>query len=535
MKIEQLSAAAKAVIGQLTQDGADTTDGKAKELIKTLRERREFKLLRDVVTVYDQIAGFDPETQTYQAQGLIEGGDPAEARSLLTDIAGRISAASPAFIEAKGLLGRAWKQTFFESSDKTGDAAREALDSSLDAYQACYDAAGGSSIWAAVNLLALSYFAKREGIQTKVDLQPSTLAQELLSALDATAPEQRDNWYHATRAEAYLGLGDLDAAEAQISDYVRSENTTAFALGSTLRQFTDLWQLDRQGERGYGIVQALRAALLTQKRNGSIEISPDEIRDGAGTQPSDVQLQKILGPGGLVSFDWMQRGILAARSVGVISHVVEGRRATGFLLRGGDLIPSIGDELIVMTNSHVIGDPNCPTAIPCDEAEIAFEAAEKGKIYNFTKVLWYSTSNNLDCSLLRIDRQPTGIAPLTIARAISPIPRLETAQRPRVYVIGYPGGRALSFSFQDNDLLDHEAPPDGTPASPGLRRVQYRAPTEPGSSGSPVFDSSLWRVIALHHAGDKEMHKLNGKTGVWPANEGIWIQSIVQAAAQAQV
>ena len=48
--------------------------------------------------------------------------------------------------------------------------------------------------------------------------------------------------------------------------------------------------------------------------------------------------------------------------------------------------------------------------------------------------------------------------------------------------------------------------------------MHYRAPTEKGSSGSPIFNASPWQVVALHHAG--------GRPEEWPANEGIWIPSI---------
>jgi hypothetical protein len=60
----------------------------------------------------------------------------------------------------------------------------------------------------------------------------------------------------------------------------------------------------------------------------------------------------------------------------------------------------------------------------------------------------------------------------------------------------------------DNHLLDYDA-----------TLVRYRAPTEPGSSSSPVFNKR-WAVIALHHSGDREMPKLHGD-GVDEANEGI--------------
>src|SRR5262249_9889865 len=98
----------------------------------------------------------------------------------------------------------------------------------------------------------------------------------------------------------------------------------------------------------------------------------------------------------------------------------------------------------------------------------------------------------------------------------------------RVYIIGHAGRGDISFSFQDNELLDHEGPPDGQPQIPGVCRVHYRAATEGGSSGSPVFDHLQWRVIAMHHRGGR-LGRLNGKPGNYGANEGISIQSIIEA------
>jgi V8-like Glu-specific endopeptidase len=83
-----------------------------------------------------------------------------------------------------------------------------------------------------------------------------------------------------------------------------------------------------------------------------------------------------------------------------------------------------------------------------------------------------------------------------------------------VYVIGHPGGRSLSLSLQDNLLLGCENP-----------LLHYRAPTEQGSSGSPVFNQQ-WDLIALHHAGSTSMRRLSGQEGTYAANEGIWIQAI---------
>ena len=109
-------------------------------------------------------------------------------------------------------------------------------------------------------------------------------------------------------------------------------------------------------------------------------------------------------------------------------------------------------------------------------------------------------------------------------------------RQPRVYIIGYPGGRELSFSFQDNALIDHEGPPGGQPQTPGVWRVHYFAPTEGGNSGSPVFEDSGWRVIALHHSGGNfGMPRLNGVAGTYAANEGLAMARIVEAVRAAQV
>jgi hypothetical protein len=131
-------------------------------------------------------------------------------------------------------------------------------------------------------------------------------------------------------------------------------------------------------------------------------------------------------------------------------------------------------------------------------------------------------------SLLRLAGDLPDIVPLPIARSL---PMLEDTAS--VYIIGHPGGDDLAFSFQDNQLLDHEGPPAGQPQIPGVCRVHYQAPTKGGSSGSPVFNSRLWEVIALHHRGGRlGMPRLNGSSGTYAANEGISMHSIIQAISR---
>jgi hypothetical protein len=158
-----------------------------------------------------------------------------------------------------------------------------------------------------------------------------------------------------------------------------------------------------------------------------------------------------------------------------------------------------------------------------------FEAVDENKVYTVKEIVWTSPRERHDCTVLRLAEPVQGIVPLPLAKGL---PLLEPSAR--VYLIGHPLGRELSFSLQDNALLDHEGPPAGKPPIQGVCRVHYRAPTEPGNSGSPVFNANLWEVIALHHMGGKTgMQKLNGEPGSYAANEGIALTSIVAGIANA--
>jgi V8-like Glu-specific endopeptidase len=128
-------------------------------------------------------------------------------------------------------------------------------------------------------------------------------------------------------------------------------------------------------------------------------------------------------------------------------------------------------------------------------------------------VLWSSPSNELDTAVLLLDSEVPGVEPCPVARSL-PKPGPDS----KVFIIGYPGGGGLSYSLFDNELLGHEQ---------GGARVHYRTPTEPGSSGSPVFNQN-WELIAIHHAGGDSMQSLHG-SGTYEANEGIQIGAIRQA------
>ncbi|MHA2308892.1 MAG: trypsin-like serine peptidase [Candidatus Heimdallarchaeaceae archaeon] len=81
-----------------------------------------------------------------------------------------------------------------------------------------------------------------------------------------------------------------------------------------------------------------------------------------------------------------------------------------------------------------------------------------------------------------------------------------------VNVIQHPRGRHKEVALQENHLTHIY-----------LTRVRYTTDTEPGSSGSPVFDNG-WDLISIHHAAG-EPHATLPNT--WINNEGMRIDKIV--------
>jgi hypothetical protein len=304
--------------------------------------------------------------------------------------------------------------------------------------------------------------------------------------------------------------------------YAAAPDAKAFQIASTLRQFREVWDLEAVDERGRSLVAILCARLL-QLSDGDLKLTPAEVqRYRAQPAPSEGQLEAVLGLEGPQTFRWWKTGLDRALAVAAVRQRMGGRVGTGFLLRAGSLGLEPAEELVVLTNFHVVNEHGANPGIRPEEAEVVFEAADPERAYPVEAIVWSSPIERHDACVLRLREPVAGIAPLPVAVFL---PLVEDVAK--VYVIGHPGGRDLAFSFQDNELLGHEGPPEGRPQIPGVCRVHYRAPTEGGSSGSPVFNARLWEVIALHHKGGRiGMPRLNGAAGSYAANEGISMLSI---------
>jgi V8-like Glu-specific endopeptidase len=310
-----------------------------------------------------------------------------------------------------------------------------------------------------------------------------------------------------------VALGDSDGAFDHALEYARDRQADAFEIGSLLRQLTEVWQLSLDESPGNVLLPILKSALL-KREGGTIKVAAKAlVKESNSAEASSKRLERVFGTDRYQPLGWLKTGLKRCEAVGAVETVTGKRIGTGFLVKASDFFPGRNkSEFLFLTNAHVISpvDNPFPGAIPVEAAQVVFEAMNKR--YDATEIVWSSSPFDLDATFVSLDGMETSaeVCPLT------PAPEaFDASKKPRVYVIGYPLGGPLSVSLQDSYWIDVAEP-----------FLHYRTPTEPGSSGSPVFDEQYWTVIGLHHAGEKDPRFKRDEND--EANEAIAIAAIQQ-------
>ncbi|WP_192499000.1 serine protease [Skermanella pratensis] len=522
LEAERLDEAAEVLITHLRHQADLPAGVLVKRILGELRKWRHFGTMQKFADAMIRLGCDSHLVYRQYGQALIDRGELIPALDLLKRLEERARDDRDEYPEACGLLGRVYKQIFIEARGSRLGMGESALGQAVAWYHRIYES-DANRVWHGVNVVALLRRAERDGIRVPDAPDPGHLAARIRDHIGRRWAEELPAWDYAIAAEVCLALEDWRGAERWLGKYLGAQDVDAFAIAGTLRQFTEVWNLRIDGGPGGGLLAVLRAELL-RREDGRISLTPDQVQGMQGADPSTFE--RVLGDTGSSTYKWMCLGMERARAVAMI-RAPDGRgRGTGFLLRGSDLHQSLGDGNFLLTNAHVVSDdPWDRSELNSDEAVVSFEAlAEPGcsaPRYGVTGVAWSSPAKDLDATLLRLEETPRGVEPCPISKAM---PFLDEGQR--VYVIGHPLGGELSFSLEDNRLMDHDGPPAGRPDRPERRLLHYRAPTERGSSGSPVFAGQGWRVVGLHRAGGQSVRKLNGQSGTYAANEGVWIQSI---------
>lgn len=476
----------------------------AEEAMRRLRGRRLFGEMERLGEALVQSGLDDPVVRTLHAQSLIDGQKLAAAAPLLEVVAA--DAQTPkARSEAHGLLGRLFKQRYV--ADR-GSLARRTpfLQRSFREY-AAGEAVGHDPLWHGINLVAVAARARRDGVTVPdASFDEKAHARKLIERSRAVA---QDLWVAATRMEAHVALEEWDDALKEAKAYVGDTATDGFAVAGTLRQLQEVWQLSPMTSGGHQPLLALLNSEVLVRERGELMLQSADVR--ALQRNFDNELGHDI--------DWFQTGLRRCEAVARIQTEAGHSVGTAFLVDGHDFgLKPDGDPPLLLTNWHVVSvDGRFPGSLPPRAAVVVFEASNQKR--RIKCVVAYSMK--LDATFLEID--PPLDAPPSPCPLTPPPPDFDENANPpqRVYVIGHPNGRRLTFSLHDSYWLDS----DGT-------TLHYRTPTDPGSSGSPVFDQQNWSLIGLHHAGSKTMNRLRGKPGTYEANEGHSI-SAINAAVRA--
>ena len=110
------------------------------------------------------------------------------------------------------------------------------------------------------------------------------------------------------------------------------------------------------------------------------------------------------------------------------------------------------------------------------------------------RVLAMSPQSELNYSLTLLDRWPGRVLSVNLCPK-TPAPG------DAIFLLGFPGGRGLEVSIDDNEVVAPTATHSRAALANAADVLLYKAPTEGGSSGSPVFNAD-WELAGIHMGGD---------------------------------
>ena len=518
-----------------------------RRLLDELRSQRSFAPMKRAAAAAVKVAEGAPLVYVRRqlAQAMIELGDLGDAIALLQGLIKDLgSGGTPKDrSEAFGLLGRALKQRFVDAV-KGGDKGEDELRASVDAYTKGFEV-GYDPGWHGANLVALAARAERDGFSAGTD-SAETWANSVIARLEENERVRWAPWDYASAGEASLALGDKARIAEHFACYWNLSNADGFALAGTERQLREIWEFTNEGPDPLrsSLVVHLAARKLTAAKGAASYSPADLVGLAAQLRTASERAEATFGAGSSIPLDRLQSLMKNAASVCRITDVDNsGKAGTGFLVRGSDLVPP-REGVCVLTNHHVLHGSEAPEdllatkdyegSINCTRAQAEFhfwnQKAEK-KTFRLDGVLRHSCRSESDFTVASLtDALPVDLA-LTLSKDPKPLGSrnfTSQQQRPKVIVIGHPNGGDLRFSMSDNEVVDHEL--DDNPYA-GPRRIHYRTPTEPGSSGSPVFHQVTLEIVGLHRTGRAEPLRnpwpRTKPDDVYEANEAVAVRSLL--------
>lgn len=572
---------------ELARDADGLSMPDVRSLLEVLRDQRAHEQVIAIAETVMSRGETSIRARRLYAQSLIDTGKLNAAISLLEATAAPMDLAHDELPEVMGLLGRAYKQMYV--NDRRSKKAEQHLCSALTFYADGVRATirreakkKGMAIpaddkvrveedaWNGINVVALQARAARDELSVDSYCDVEEGAKKLI---DRIGVDSADPWDQATLGEACVARRDFKGAAEHYGRFLASASTTPFHINSALRQLKEVWQLKDAEPEAAGLIAGMEARLVTSL-GGSLQYSPSDLAAkkvvASGTASSTFQgvLKESIDPtakgvnfgrhesvmGGFVARprDWFEMMLERTSAVGRVYMQGNQTVGSGFLVKGRALDERFGDEVLFLTNSHVVSeglaakglqrlglDQLTHQPLSAQRIRIRFDFGPEGMERRgyACQLIWESPVAEHDVALLRFYEELPKIETCPIAPAMPPlkVQKSTASQRnARVFVIGHPNGGDLSVAIEDSGLRQIGPKEHWGAAYRHIEFLHYRTPTEPGSSGSPIFEENSWEVIGIHHlgSGDGRITSLDGKRA-WRANEGVSIFSIRDAIRKA--
>lgn len=245
--------------------------------LNELRRKRQFALMRHYGEAVLASAVTDFKVRGLYAQALIELGSFTEAVRVLKRIVKEADARHPESFEARGLLGRVYKQQYVNAPKDP--RAKVWLARGIKSYKAVYDE-DPEQIWHGINAASLLLRASRDGYRRADPRAAHGMAKDIIATLERrnaralAEGKALEAFDCATRVEAYVALEDFANARRALDVYLAHPSMHAFEVSSTHRQFDEVLQLDDHPE-GRELVERLWQAVKRHRAGGSTLVDPE--------------------------------------------------------------------------------------------------------------------------------------------------------------------------------------------------------------------------------------------------------------------
>jgi endonuclease I/V8-like Glu-specific endopeptidase len=258
----------------------------------------------------------------------------------------------------------------------------------------------------------------------------------------------------------------------------------------------------------YGLVVAADPAQVARRIDHLAQATGAGPEPTAGPVAEVAALERLIGANDMVSVRFLAAGVAAAQAVGRIS--VEGATGPPVGYGTGSLVA----PRLLLTNNHVLGTPEEAAAsiVELGFEEVAPGRRNPGEAFALQPDVLFVTDTHLDFTLVAVAPSSAGGRPLVDYghnRLIEQTGKVLVGEP--LNIVQHPDGRPKVVALRENQLvtiLDDF--------------LHYRADTNPGSSGAPVFNDQ-WQLVALHHSGVPR----RDTAGRWLTRDGsVWTEAM---------